>query len=78
MKPITCNYCASTDVPTDLACIRMCDWCCDNGIDVVLMGRGRLWAWRVRRVLRRMREVRQAYEDAGKDGAGILRFTKVI
>jgi len=60
MNPtITCKFCASTDVPDDLECIRMCEWCCSDGVDVLVHGRGRLSTWITKRVLRQQRELRE-------------------
>ena len=60
----TCKYCASTEVPADLECIRMCDWCCENGADVLVDGRGPIAIWMVKRVLRRLRELREENASA--------------
>jgi hypothetical protein len=54
-----CKFCGSTGVPEDLVCIRMCDWCCKNGVDRIVDRRGRLWIWLVKRVLRQLRAVRE-------------------
>lgn len=60
MTPMTtCKYCASTEVPADLVCIRMCDWCCKNSVDSLVDGRGPIAVWMVKRVLRRLRKLRE-------------------
>lgn len=63
---ITCQFCASTDVPADLECIGMCDRCCKDHVDGLVDGRGRLSLWMIKRVLRQQRELREwrASEEA--------------
>lgn len=54
-KPITCKYCNSTDIADDLECVRMCDLCCTQGIDVLFDGIGPIMSALLRRHIRRWR-----------------------
>ena len=54
-QPAICKYCRSTDVPADLVCIRMCDRCCQQSVDVLFDGLGVVRASLLRRHLRRWR-----------------------
>lgn len=57
-REIACKYCRSTDVPTDLVCVEMCDWCCTNGLDVLTEDHsGPIAQWMIRRVLRWLRHL---------------------
>lgn len=54
-QPTTCKYCRSTDVPADLVCVRMCERCCAEAVDVTFMDLGPIRSALRRRQLGRQR-----------------------
>jgi len=56
-RPTTCHYCKSIAVPPDLVCVRMCESCVRNGVDVRFAEVRRNRAARRRRFLRRLHRI---------------------
>jgi hypothetical protein len=60
-KPFACQFCTSKDIPSHLIGLRMCEWCCDNVVDIVDRTFGWPWRWALRRVVRRIHEVSEDF-----------------
>ena len=56
-RTTSCTFCASTRVPAELECIRMCDDCINSHVDLLVDGHSQLWALIVKGFLRRRRRI---------------------
>jgi len=56
-KTTTCKYCRSNDVREDLVCIRMCELCCKQSVDILFDGVGPVMRSLLRRHMRKWRRM---------------------